>query len=1625
METLQDHRHAPSMIRRSDALLTAVFCILISSVTVFHPREITEWFGTRPKWSARAQPEPAGALGRSSPSPPPSAAQSSPPLVATASLPTSLGQIPATPGTAPSWDVDEASVSETLARFVSFGSRVPGYSGSSGATDEVARRFRGTGLQRVTVEPFRVAVPIDSGACLTIDSTGERLTLHCLWPNGVRTGTTPSGGLRGHLIDAGSGKFKHLDGQRVDGSIALVGFGAGASYMNCRMLGASAVIFYDDGKVTRDQASMKFVKIPLEIPRYWADAEVAARLKALAVSGPAASLAARMIWEEAETANVLGYLEGSSELRPGSRHRWNEDLMVISAPYDAISVVPALAPGAENATSIAALLEVARVMTMAPPGYSVLFLATGAHFEGLTGINEFLRRHSRREEHFRRKISQPERIDFRLFIGIDLSTHSDQVAAFTMGNFYTGWTTNNYQRDMMAPYARRFADYLGEGEAGDAPSVGTQGGASTEESAAAGAEGTDAERALSGKATSASGRTFTRPRFVNAIIPSRRVWKDYMPVPLALDNEAVIFCGQSGITLASPNDPRKLVDTPADTLGALDLANLTRQIETVSSILQAARRDPALFGEEPTGLKDKAYALAGNVCWFNRDTNFALPKDPLRRAIVTYSQAGPVSLAGVRTQMATLTDDSGEFRFDMMRNVAKVKILAYSLDENGEIAFAPDLGVDGAVDYPIEHGPLWYEDRMVEVLFPSKSLSFFDIVDSRLLAPLDVMTVLGTDNAEPQSYGADCIPSQSLSTDRAVLGSVVYARAGTPLKVLMSSGLAGVKYLLTNPDADLFESPVSVRDVGPLALIRAEGKGYEVTGGIISRSLERSATDMWVIDDVRTRLLTRYSVRNERLEILHSEARTALDSARSHLSRLDYSSYMAATRRAAGLENRGYPDVKATASDTTRGVVFYFILLLPFSFFCERLLFGFVGMPRRIAAFAGIFILVFAILRQVHPAFKLSSSAYVIFVAFVMLSMGSIVLILILTRFGGQIRASRQKASAGHDADIGRISATAAAVSLGISNLRRRPIRTGLTAMTLILISFTVLSFTSISTSLRFYRLPRPNPPAYQGILIRDRAWSAFQPFVLEYVESAFLGAGAVSVAPRAWYLSPGTRERSHVPFASCSSGAESFAGGLLGMSSTEPAVTGIDRHLLPGGRWFGEGETGVCIVPDDLAAIVGVRPQDVGAASIELMGQPRRIVGLLNSAGFNRMVDLDNEKLTPYDLVTESAFMNKVDVRDTKLAATAPIQSFTHIESSNTIILPYEDLLELGGTLQSIAIRPGAGESLWGQFLRSVEDFVSRITIPVFVGDGDRVAVYSSMGVASMSGLGQLVVPILIAALIVFNTMTGSVYERVREIGIYSSVGLAPVHIAALFLAEAAVFATIGAVIGYLIGQVFALSFGTSRILEGLSLNYSSLSAVSSTVIVMLTVLLSTLYPAKRASDLAVPDVTRRWHFPEPVGDDWRFEFPFTVASADVVGLYSYLTELFRSYGEGSIGDLLAEDVTLSSSTGDRGPIYVISLKTWLAPYDLGISQQVRLRAEPTQERSIYSIAMHIRRESGDAESWQRINRGFLKILRKRFLMWRTIPASVRDRHCLAGKEQLSAGSLPCPEPAKEGNDT
>ncbi len=163
----------------------------------------------------------------------------------------------------------------------------------------------------------------------------------------------------------------------------------------------------------------------------------------------------------------------------------------------------------------------------------------------------------------------------------------------------------------------------------------------------------------------------------------------------------------------------------------------------------------------------------------------------------------------------------------------------------------------------------------------------------------------------------------------------------------------------------------------------------------------------------------------------------------------------------------------------------------------------------------------------------------------------------------------------------------------------------------------------------------------------------------------------------------------------------------------------------------------------------------------------------------------------------------------------------------------------------------------------------------------------------------------------------------------------------------------------------------------------------------------------------MAVPDVTRKWKFPDPEGDDWTFDFPFTVASKHVLGLYVFLNNYFDGYKEESVGAFYTNEVEFLTLDSEYGQGYVIRMNVWLAPFDMGISQNVELRALPTEDEGIARIQVFIHRMSGEMSSWQRLNKGFLTEIRKQFLIWRTVPESVKIEYAEEGHrlvEELAA---------------
>ena len=421
-----------------------------------------------------------------------------------------------------------------------------------------------------------------------------------------------------------------------------------------------------------------------------------------------------------------------------------------------------------------------------------------------------------------------------------------------------------------------------------------------------------------------------------------------------------------------------------------------------------------------------------------------------------------------------------------------------------------------------------------------------------------------------------------------------------------------------------------------------------------------------------------------------------------------------------------------------------------------------------------------------------------------------------------------------------------------------------------------------------------------------------------------------------------------------------------------------------------------------------------MGEVYIRLFGERFLVRGLFDDGELDGLIDLDGEQLTPVDFTEigqSTLSAERTQEQQERLGqerVSVELVSFTHRSASQALIVPYQLLRELGGSLQSVAVRLDDPESAQER----IESFLSRLAVTLFAGLVDEesgktgVWTYNSIGVTSFGGLSAQFIPVLIAALIVLNTMMGAVYERFREIGIYSSVGLAPVHISFLFIAEACVYAVLGVVGGYLVGQVTAKVLVWQNWLGGISLNYSSLAAVGAAVLVMAVVFLSSLYPARVAARMAVPDVTRRWKLPPPDGDCWNFPFPFTVSGAEVLGLCAFLVAYLKAYSEESLGTFYTQDTGLMAVDTPEGTGYEVDTHIWLAPFDLGVSQDLVLRGAPVGEHNVYEISLSIQRLSGEPASWQRTNQRFVNILRKQFLIWRTLSPEVKGEYRKEGEE-------------------
>ncbi len=1554
----------------------------------------------------------------------------------------------------------ERTLEPIITELSRYEDRSSGSAGSEQAAAYISEYFETLGLSPQT---YRFQVPVRKRIHASITVDGRSTDLQPLLNNAVTPQTT-DGSLQGPLYWVGSGSLQELDQKLIEKAILLMDFNSGRSWLTAASLGASAVIFVDRG-VTRVNSFFREKEelSPLQFPCFWMEEAQARELfgdYTTMVDGlvsDQAAISSQTVWRNATEKNIYCIIEGADpELA--------EELVIIEAFYDSTAYVRGRSPGADESVSIASLLKLAEHFAARPPPRSLLLVATSGHAQSLHGMRELIWSMQERTKNLRdqrrelkKRVTRAEEtltliseltfplaqdlerdqflaaaIENDLRFAIDQISKEliqlrmdqksaadkeliDSLAAQRFALRRLGWATSFHDLpqsegellEKLLPIVERtqkadIEDFTGQLQALDSAldfrkiTRDYTIGAILSLHLSSHGEGIGGFHrgwlyrlrprinrvsmfsTIAEVFETTASANYGSARYINSLRPSgTRTWDSYFLDQPFLGGEVSSLAGYIGVTLTTIADARSSWGTPWDTPERIDWNYVDDQFRLLTDLIGGVGRAEALHvGLFPRNGFSSVSGISNLLLQGELFANY-----PTSDAVL-------LSYQGIAKLYGWVNRD-GTFIYkgiaDKKNVFDKLIIEGYRFDEQtGKAVWAIDKKETTKDNYRVKMQRRAMKTRLV--MFACDETTIFDLLEPRSLNHMTKLYLFdGRRDAPPQRYWYSRI-----DTRESIISSI-YLETGSRLKLTLSDNVLTRKLILSNASQ---EKPL--------------GTGYPTAEyPKIINTIYRSAQDAWWLLTPRILNLESHGIFDDRISSLEDRGLTALAASVGHLAELNYTDFREAAGESLALAARVYTQIEKTQKDVLFGVLFYIALFVPFAFCMERFLFGYANIYKRITAFCLILVALIAIIYNVHPAFELAYSPMVVILAFFIIGLSLMVTLIIFFRFEEEMILLQRHASHMSAAEISRWKAFVAAFFLGVSNLRRRRIRTILTCSTLVILTFTIMSFTTVKSSLQENRMFFNDEAPYHGLLLKKLNWQSMPPQAIEILESSMQNLSRS--APRIWLEAADPTRSVHVPLRHEQRRAD--LQGLVGLNHFEAEITGLDQ-LLSAGRWFEQDDYQAIIISESTASELGVSPGE--KSFIELAGTRFKLIGTFKGEELDRAFDLDGEPLTPVTF-PEDRSGDMSDIEFESIESGDDIRVFqgryTHIPGSLTAFIPADTLLAMGGVLKGIAFRPDQDIDISAV----ASTLVDRFSLAIFSGDADGIWLYNISDTIAYSGVPNIIIPLLISILIVLNTMISSVYERKNEIGIYTSVGLAPSHVGFLFVAEAMALAVISVVLGYLLAQVLAAFLAGTTFWEGITVNYSSMAGVAAMLLVIAVVLISVIYPSRVAARIAIPDVNRSFELPKPVDDTISVNLPFFMKHEEHASIGGFLYNYFVGHQDISHGRFSTGRVDLLFACGDVDEIQQVirdhsdpssyhcvhlQARVWLAPFDFGIMQRVDIQFCPAADNTQYlEIKLIILRESGEKAQWLRINKMFIHELRKQLLIWRSMETSVHEQ--------------------------
>ncbi|MBL0712512.1 MAG: hypothetical protein JJV98_02315 [Desulfosarcina sp.] len=744
--------------------------------------------------------------------------------------------------------------------------------------------------------------------------------------------------------------------------------------------------------------------------------------------------------------------------------------------------------------------------------------------------------------------------------------------------------------------------------------------------------------------------------YKDSLRPSRlKPWSSYLPDRPSMGGEVSALGGYIGLTLATTHDARPHWGTPYDLPKHMNTGFARRQSRFVAALLQDLAGAPQYHeGEFPRiGLS----VLKGSAKIIRHGELFAQQPAP---GTILMAFQGPA-------RYHVRVDRSGLFELkglsDKKNVYDKVILEGYRFDpETGETRWPIDKKQTGKYRYRVKMQRRYMETDLM--MFACRQTTLFNLLEPRSFRYMTKINLLDARlEAAPLKYWWSRIDSR----DSTMVS--LYLAPETRFKMTLSDTVLRKKMILTGATPQ-----------------RPGGIGYLVDAWPrLFHTEYHVARDMWQLLKPRIASLEEKGINDERLRGLQDEGLTALQAAESALALKHYDIFMEAAARSWALASRVYDQVESTQKDILFGVLFYIALFVPFAFCAERLVFGYRNIHKRIIAFSAILLLLIVVIYNVHPAFDLAYSPTVVILAFFIIGLSLIVTLIIFFRFEEEMSLLQHRAMRKSIEGISRWKAFVASFLLGVSNLKRRRLRTVLTCTTLIILTFTIMSFTSVKSTRLHARIFYNARAPYQGFLLKNPDWRDLPLEALTSLTNTFMGHTVA--APRVWL---DTEDRTHSAKIPVIRGQARFeAQGVVGLSSAETGFTGLDRALLAG-RWFENDDERAVVIPQRMADQLNIRADDLDRASVTIWGSSYRVAGIFDDQQIMQRPDLDGEPLTPVTFPSEiSAQMTEIEME--AMESGDDVRSFQsryqHTAVELTLFMPYKTLMAAGGRLKAVAL--------------------------------------------------------------------------------------------------------------------------------------------------------------------------------------------------------------------------------------------------------------------------------------------------------------------------------------------------